>query len=353
MANFRNMSMKRFCDWMGRVVMAVMAVVMLGSCDGGDPIIVTPDGGYSTHPRVQLNDDEAGTFTVMNMTSGEQLELRLKDEVVTASTPIADCYAGDTLKVTFTKKDVYRGFKFDVDCRQLKKISDSLFVVPNYEEEMTEKMSMLSMNIEATYTRSTPDSVYQLKATNDCYITYRSYFYFELKYIMTMSSDLLRYVRPEVTFTDLEGKEQKVVLTEKDFANQSSHILVYEDAQGETHEIKNDERQPEDGWTFLRDYYIELSPQFEAVTGFTKRGTTMTATVRYLPTEAALTEEHCNFERTLRWQATGYSVDGIEDRIGNVGDSKLEKAREYLQRLYATTDVIRLAINKKGEISEK
>ena len=346
------MTMMRLYKNIVSLLTVVVAVVLFCSCDGADPIIVTPDGGYSSKPRVTLDDSESGTFTVENLSSGEMLTL--KDDVVTATNPIADCYAGDTLKIVFTRKDVYKDKTFTVDCPQLTKIGDSLYIVPNYTNDVTEHVSTLSMSLQAKYLKSTSDSIYKLTAQNDCYITYRSYFYFELKYVLTMSDDLLRYVKPEVTFTDLDGQVQKKVLTANDFSDKSNHILVYKDAEGNIHEIQNNERQPQDDWTFVRDYYIALSPVFEALTGFIKRDMDLTATVRYLPAEGEeLTEDHCNFERALTWSATGYNADGIYEAIGNVGSEKLTKAREYLQRLYATTDVIRLGINKRGEIREK
>lgn len=327
-----------------KAITALLFVPMaLVSCSKDNDSIETPD----KVPVEEVKDDEAGTFKVMNLSTGKGIALCNSVNIVIGKT-IAMCYGGDTLKLKFEPKDIYKDCKFDVQCEQLTKLNDSLFVVP--EGEKVDEVSNLQLNLTASSSQTINNVKMVLTAKQTATVSYKPAFFFGVNCRFAVSPDLLLYVTPELTYADKSGNQVTKVLADADMETQTLKVAVYEDQDGNKHEIYEGIMQPQDGWTKVDEYDEVLSKQYGFESALLKRGTCQLATVKYHRKEnVELSEEHCDFDRVISWDAPGYSNMNLNISLDNTKNN-LTKAQNYLDEILSKSDVLILTIGMDGEI---
>lgn len=329
----------------GKAIIALLLVPMaLVSCCKDDDPVQTPD----PDPVEEIKDDEAGTFKVTNLSTGNDIAISNSVHIVIGKT-IAMCYGDDTLKLKFEPKDIYRDCKFDVQCEELTKLNDSLFVVP--EGKKVDKVSNLQLDMTATCSQVVNNVKMALSAKQATTVSYKPAFYFGVNCRFAVSPDLLLYVTPELTYVDKDGNQVTKVLTDAEMEAQTSKIAVYEDQEGNKHEIYEGIMQPQEGWTKVDEYDMVLSKHYYFESALLKRGTYQLATVKYYRKEnVELSADHCDFNRSINWGAPGYMNVSISITQENTKND-LSKAQKYLDEILSKPDVLTLAISKEGDIS--
>lgn len=301
------------------LAVSVFVGVTVSSCgDDPDKVILIGDEPNNNTIEVGVKD---GVFKMENLTTGKEIALS-HSVTVQLGTTTAMCYGGDTVKLTFASKEKYKDKRFSVDCMQLTKLNDSLFVVPVGEKKDT--VIAMQLDLKASYYEVSENNNLLLSATESAYITYKSSFYFDVSYRYGISPDLLMYVTPELTYTDQNGTEITTMLAEADMEPQTIKV---------------------DG----ADVVLSLNYLFESA--FQKRGVNQVVSVRYRAKDGVqLAADHCDFWRGLNWSAPGYTNVNVD--ISNESTAgNLSKAQEYLDKLLAESDTLVLKITKTGEIS--
>lgn len=290
----------------------------------------------------------AGTFELYNLSTLDGQNLITKGINISIGLgPTYDLYGGDTIKIRFTPKREYRQHTFDIVCKGLDKINDSIYVVPRIIQE--DNHLLVTMSASCQIRKST--TIYNISASNSKTLSYMPDFVFDVRFELEMSDDLLKFARPKLTYTDASGNEITLILNETDFTKETIHAALYKDSEGWSHVIYDD-KQPDPEWTLVeeRDVFMTYYP---FASKFTKRDTELKVHVKYLPIEnISLTQDRYQFEHDLRWYADGYvnvyipisiTIDGSET-------DKVNRAQAYLNSLFASSDSLKLKIDNTGTI---
>ena len=310
-------------------------------------IVKLDDNSITVNTLTTGHEEEiSGSFEIFNVSTGKEVKL-FDGVVVSVGKPVASCYGGDTLRIIFTPNDKYTNLRFDVTCEEMTKLTDELFVLPKGNEDKTEIVESKSIELKANYHDATISLTSQKKGK----ITYRPSFSFNVSYELNMSDDLLKFATPEITYTDETGKTKTVKLSDSDFTRESTTYFLYEDKNGDIHYLSSD-KEPEEGWVKTEER-VATNTYYSFNSRFTRRSSALEVSVHYLPKEGEeLTADNCSFNRSLDWDATGYTNIAVSISIGGSGD-KIKIAQEYLEKLFSTTDTMTLFIDKEGNISKK
>lgn len=321
-------------------LLALSGIMLFMSCCEDDPVV--------DPVVVKVDDSEVGAFEeIRNMSSGRTVSL-YDGIVINTGKQTAQIYGGDTIKVSFTPKSQYAMEKFNITIEGYKKLNDSLFVAP-VGQILKDDTSSESLKMVATCSFNRNDTIYSLSAKQSGHYSYKSAFVFDVDYSYSITSDLLAFVTPVLTYTDENGYEKNVTLTEANM--EFSKVTIYQDQDGHRYYLEVGE-SPEEGWTKIRERPSSYNYYFDS--RFMKRSSKLTATVKYTKKDVAQPEDpSLDFSRELSWTARGYINLGITITIGQGQEVTAEKLQAYLEELYQKTDALTLAIDRYGNISSE
>ncbi len=153
-------------------------------------------------PKTIIKDDEAGSFSVWNLTTNKELIE-------------ADAYVGygDSIKVLFTPKKEYGHIPFKVR-NSFTRENDSIYKVP-----ILRGTNPFPFAMNATYQAETGDTIYNLFAGKSIPAKYSENFAM-MNIRCWINGDLLSFVTPELIYIDNDNKEKKHLFGEKDIDNQ-------------------------------------------------------------------------------------------------------------------------------------
>lgn len=298
---------------------------------------------YAKVTRNSTQITDAGSFVVKNISSGKDVDLSHGISLyIGTESAIADCYGGDTLLVKFTPKTDYSQYKFKVSVPDYKQINDSLFVVPT-EETTDDKYRGKAIALNASCIADGKT----LSAKEEGLFSYKSFFSYTVEWVIGLSEDLHRFVQPEFTCVDVDGKETTKVLSDSDLKR--DYFALYLDAEDNYHFLRDETETPEDDWTL--DGLI-VTYEYRSEARFTRRNSTLKAQVRYRRRDGAeLTDTDVEFSRSLNWYASGYINLGMTITTGSNAPT-VEKLQKYLDDCCEATDEKIISIDMNGHISE-
>ncbi len=342
------------------------SVAIFSSCET-DPDYVEPQkkeahAGSSSGDESSIGDNTSkdnietktveGTFKVYNVSSGKEVNF-LNSITVVVGKPVASCYGGDTLEITFKPNNAeYANYEFLIACENMQKIDKNLFVLPKGNRQETETVENKAIVLNAQCVLQQRDKNLCLSAYKKGMVSYRPEFSFKIDYLFRMSDDLLKYASPELTYVDAVGKSKKVRISDSDFTRDSTVYYIYKDEKGNKHYLFSNQ-DIEDGWSKMGEE-IEIENSYSFGSCFNRRNSSLAVSLRYLPKGSTeVTENSCSFSRSLNWYAKGYVNMSLSITLGNDTVSKLQKAQNYLNKLFDVTDDFVLTIDREGNISKK
>lgn len=327
-----------------KLLLCALFVVSLNSCCKDDDDEITT-----------VSDNVAGSFKLLNPASGEELVATFYNCI--------KIYVGDTIKVDFTPNDKYKNCKFNINCEQLKKVGENLFVVPEAlkSAEAHKQFYVIvgepgePVKFTASYNEVKEDVKYILSAE----VETRLFAYgipenLLVKYTLDISQDLAQFVIPTITFPNENGNGMNsLVVKDTDWIKSNvEHVKIYSDVNGKHHHIIEGEgKQPESGWELLEEYDY-LPPYYYTLDrNYTTKNTTLTVTVSYQQKENInITEDSYEFNHKLDWnneqRGLVINLDLTDHTV------KKEKVQEYLDNLVGKTDEVKLYIDRTGKIEQ-
>lgn len=324
-----------FIQQMLLATILITATILTSCNDDEDETIIIPTPPEKSDP---LEDSEAGTFVITNVSANEEIQ-----------GSYYQCFVGDTLKVVFQPKQQYSSFDFNITASRLTKIGNDLFLVPDLDTSLGGGVSF-GKNIEFEAANNTNGNKLSAKMSVP-FFTYVPEA--DVTYSLSISSELLPFIDVTLDYTTDNGTAAKP-LTNSDWVRDTVYAYVFISDDGkEMHSSSNADRE---GYT-LTDSIPYYSAHYRLNMHYTKLDTDYTITARYTPkTEVEATEDSYYFRHSLSWgPATicGASVNNVSISIGGKTDIKREEVASYLEKLSTTPDIVKLHLSKRErKISE-
>lgn len=285
--------------------------------------------------RIDL-DASAGSFEVKNLSAHESAE------------QVADVVPTDTFVIKFSPKQDYENFEFAISCSELKKINDSIFVVPNLETGNND------ITLEAVATAGN----YIYKATHTMTLKVpESYIIIPMNVVL--SADLEPLVDVEMSYTDIHGNERRYLIKDEDWVRpDSASFYEYIDEEGRT---VYSGRVP-DGCTIVREekyapnHSFSLDARFLNITS----DVTTTFTARYSPKQSVeLNREDYYFTHGIDRKSARVNIPGkiVIDSYSSFNIDMTdhtvmrENVAAYLEELSNKPDVKKFKLSTSGDIS--
>lgn len=298
---------------------------------GGD----TTEEGTDTNTHEKIDDKNAGTFQLTNISTGEE---------VTKS--YHQCFVGDTIKVTFMPKSEYAAVPFDVRIDEFTKIKDNLFVATNLKTDMVGR----NLNIKAVYDKN--DSTLSAN-TIVSFFTYVEEA--DVEYTLNVSPDLLEFVDVVLEYTDERGHVGSQNISDEDWIRETTVLYEYENDKGGKMWTHNE--NPGNEWTKVGEkeqvhIYYDLNLHYD------KLDQTYTVKAIYITKQnLQVNEDSYYLSHSLKWGpaiVAGAKTTNISISIGGNNNIKREDVAAYLEKLSATPDELAIFLNKrKRSVTEK
>ena len=312
---------------------------------GPNPV-VTPD---PTPEPEKVNDEDAGVFTLVNVTRGEAIS--------DANTTV---YQGDTIKITFTPKTEYKNLEFEFTPSSLKEQEDGslLYIVPlqNKSDANDAGIVPLELSVVASYNKGDDTHEYNLKANHTANLAVGTYV--RIVYDFSITPDMKDFVTPEFSYTDDEGNTHTVAVSEDDY--EATMIYVMRNAEGEEIEEMDflAEKLGED-WTKVSEYVYDYSCDIPIY--YHRLNTDCHVTLNFKRKAAVeLAKEKYSLRHYLSWGRVEVSIPWLIDHSTYInmnfyiGDDsvKKEKVDDFIDKLVSTPTTLSLHIDENGKISE-
>lgn len=318
----------------------------------------------SCHKEEDVKDEEAGTFTIMNLRTGiSWLEAKQRGDAYLGA------YVGDTLKVTFQPKIEYKEHKIVVECESLKKINDSLFVIG---QELKSPEGMVGSGHQITVKARHYSSTYAT-ITFPIYVTEKPEPQ-NAKYVATMSnyyvsSDLLQFVTAEVSQTDDNGQMQSIILPESGTNVQNRFFEIYTQSDFYVSVFQNNNGGKR---YFIADFKDTPHENEKIIDGFTCKFTECYSSgtyrnldkaynfsIRYMPKgSVAFNKDSYDFVRHIEVSSDAFSEDDKSTarnlyELYEIDHIAKENVQAYIDNLVNTTDIFNLYMDKYGNVKEQ
>lgn len=314
---------------MSTALVAFAVAMVFTSCDDDD----------KPEPIKYTTSFTDGTFEITNLSAYEPV----------GNTAVVICH--DTLLIKFYPKQDYENSTFTISCPELEKVNDSIFVVPNLKTgenqitlEAADTIDNININIinksEQVITLTIPES------------------YMIIPLLVSVSADLKPFIDVELSYTNIEGKEQKYLIKEEEWIKPDSVTLYkYETADGK---ISYAYTVPE-GAKILEEERHAPNPHFSLDTRFLdlKNDVTTTFTARYIPKhDIELSREKYSFTHNIDRKSARVSIPGkiVIDAYTAINidltDHTVlkENVAAYLEELASKPDVKKFKLSTSGDI---
>ena len=303
----------------------------------------------SSEDEVTQTVDDAGTFIVTNLSYDEG-----NDNLN------VNALKGDTLKVIFSPKKDYKDLKFVLDCQELKKLNDSLFVVTD------SKAGRYQHSLSAKYEAKTESTNISYSANNILTVNIPEA-YVIIPYKVSISNDLLGFVDAELSYTDADGNDHTCVISDNQWVRSDSvRCQLWEDAKGGLHFVEVEKDHAEEGWTLVEERMELPYIYYDFIVRYYNVGISTNVIVRYKQKESmSFDRDSYDFYHKLKRGKADVHIPNLIyidnsfsfDLTINIGGDNLlkkDKVKDYIDELVKTPDVIKLRIDPAdGVIKEE
>ena len=302
---------------------------------------------FDVERGIEVKDYSSGTFEVMSLSAYETIEQS------------AEVIDGDTLLIRFTPKQDYHNYSFSVSCKDLKKVNDSIFVVPRMNSGIHE--------VEFVASDTIGKDIYQATKTLTLNVP-KSYVIIPMK--VNVSADLKPFVDVELSYTDKDGNERKYLIKEEEWIKPDiKSFYEYKTEEGEIEygfsvpegcEIINAEAYAPDCYYVLNTRFLDL-----------ENDVTTTFSARYIPKpDIEIDKGNYTFSHSIDRMSANISIPGriVIDNYMSIsisidiiiGESNPEEPNpeetkinvmSYLEELSNNPDIKKFNISTTGSIT--
>ena len=184
---------------------AILVAAIVTSCSKDDDRPLPKEdtqeevGGKENNVKIQITDSNAGSFLVTNLTTNEVLD---------GHNSYVLYY--DSLRFEFLPNKKYSKFHF-VEQYERIRYSKVEQIKPVYVCQSDDGTKLI-MNASCRF--ESGDTIYNLSASRELTIQYPEH-YSEITYIFGITKDLLTFVTPVVDYSDYEGHNNTIQLTDE------------------------------------------------------------------------------------------------------------------------------------------